>query len=211
MRQLQNIQRLTCFGYMKTRDKGADTRNAVVRLSNAISLEEYNSDLDYLTNMGLAKRGNLENSKNSIVQSEIHKSLYSYTVTIDLDKIGIDGEIEIPEEEKKNRVKELLKVIQFLYRDIKGRRENLAPIFAIGGIYDRKNPYFEDRIELNKNMLKTSILTKIINSDEDIKNNTMVGYLEGMLSNNDTIKEELKTIEINEFFDNLIKKIEEEC
>ena len=196
---------------MKTRDKGADTRNAVVRLSNAISLEEYNSDLDYLTNMGLAKRGNLENSKNSIVQSEIHKSLYSYTVTIDLDKIGIDGEIEIPEEEKKNRVKELLKVIQFLYRDIKGRRENLAPIFAIGGIYDRKNPYFEDRIELNKNMLKTSILTKIINSDEDIKNNTMVGYLEGMLSNNDTIKEELKTIEINEFFDNLIKKIEEEC
>lgn len=48
--------------------------------------------------MGLAKR---KNENNSIAQSEIHKSYYSYTVTIDLDKIGIDGEIEISEEEKK--------------------------------------------------------------------------------------------------------------
>lgn len=198
------------FGYMKTRDGGADTRNAVVRLSNAISLEEYNSDLDFLTNMGLAKRGGYDNS---IAQSEIHKSLYSYTVTIDLDKVGVDKDkdINISEEEKKKRVKDLLKAIQFLYRDIKGRRENLAPIFVIGGIYDRKNPYFENRIELDRTMLKTGILSKIINSDEDIKNNTMVGYLEGTLSNNDAIKEELKPIEINEFFDNLVKKIEEEC
>ncbi|MCI8519842.1 MAG: type I-B CRISPR-associated protein Cas7/Cst2/DevR [Clostridia bacterium] len=196
------------FGYMKTREGGADTRNAVVRLSNAISLEEYNSDLDYLTNAGLAKRGGLGNS---IAQSEIHKSLYSYTVTIDLDKIGVDGEIDLPEEVKKKRVKELLKTIEFLYRDIKGRRENLSPIFVIGGIYNRKNPYFENRIELDKTMLKTSIITEILNSDEDIKNNTMVGYLEGSLSNNDMIKEELKPIKIHEFFEKLINKIEEEC
>jgi len=196
------------FGYMKTREGGADTRNAVVRLSNAISLEEYNSDLDYLTNAGLARRGGLGNS---IAQSEIHKSLYSYTVTIDLDKVGVDGEIDLPEEVKKKRVKELLKTIEFLYRDIKGRRENLSPIFAIGGVYDRKNPYFENRIELDKTMLKTSIITEILNSDDDIKNNTMVGYLEGSLSNNDVIKEELKPIKIHEFFEKLINKIEEEC
>lgn len=196
------------FGYMKTREGGADTRNAVVRLSNAISLEEYNSDLDYLTNAGLARRGGLGNS---IAQSEIHKSLYSYTVTIDLDKVGVDGEIDLPEEVKKKRVKELLKTIEFLYRDIKGRRENLSPIFAIGGVYDRKNPYFENRIELDKTMLKTSIITEILNSDDDIKNNTMVGYLEGSLSNNDVIKEELKPIKIHEFFERLINKIEEEC
>ena len=196
------------FGYMKTREGGADTRNAVVRLSNAISLEEYNSDLDYLTNAGLARRGGLGNS---IAQSEIHKSLYSYTVTIDLDKVGVDGEIDLPEEVKKKRVKKLLKTIEFLYRDIKGRRENLSPIFAIGGVYDRKNPYFENRIELDKTMLKTSIITEILNSDDDIKNNTMVGYLEGSLSNNDVIKEELKPIKIHEFFEKLINKIEEEC
>ena len=43
------------FGYMKT-DSGesATTRSAVVRLSNAIALEPYTGDTDYLTNMGLA-------------------------------------------------------------------------------------------------------------------------------------------------------------
>ena len=42
---------------MKTKEgEGAATRNAVVRLSNAISLEEFEDDTDFLTNAGLAKR-----------------------------------------------------------------------------------------------------------------------------------------------------------
>ena len=197
------------FGYMKTKEgEGAATRNAVVRLSNAISLEEFEDDTDFLTNAGLAKR---KNENNSIAQSEIHKSYYSYTVTIDLDKVGIDGEIEISEEEKKKRVKELLKTIQFLYRDIKGRRENLSPVFVIGGIYDRKNPFFENRIKVNKNKLEVQILKDIVESDEDIKNNTKIGYIEGIFDNKDEIRENLNSIKVNQFFDELIKKIEEEC
>ena len=83
---------------MKTTSKaddkkgGASTRSAVVRLSNAISLEPYQSDLEFLTNMGLAQRQNLENG---IAQSEIHRSYYSYTISIDLDRIGVDVEIEV--------------------------------------------------------------------------------------------------------------------
>ncbi len=197
------------FGYMKTKEKeGAVTRNAVVRLSNAISLEEFESDTDFLTNIGMAKR---INENNSIAQSEIHKSYYSYTVAIDLDQVGVDGEIEIPEEEKKARMKELLKTIQFLYRDIKGRRENLTPIFVIGGIYDRKNPFFENRIKVNKNKIETKILKDIIEADEDIKNNTKVGFVEGMFENNDEIKENLNAMKVSEFFNEMIKKIEEEC
>ena len=44
------------FGYMKTSSKeddkkgGAMTRSAVVRLSNAVALEPYKSDLEFLTN-----------------------------------------------------------------------------------------------------------------------------------------------------------------
>ena len=197
------------FGYMKTKEgEGAATRNAVVRLSNAISLEEFEGDNDFLTNMGLAKR---IDSNNSIAQSEIHKSYYSYTVTVDLDKVGIDGEIEVSEEEKKKRVKNLLKTIQFLYRDIKGRRENLSPLFVIGGIYDIKNPFFENRIKVHSNKIDTKILKDILESDEDISKNTQVGYIEGVFTNNDEIKNDLKFIKISEFFDNLIKKVEEEC
>lgn len=197
------------FGYMKTKEgEGAATRNAVVRLSNAISLEEFEGDNDFLTNMGLAKR---IDSNNSIAQSEIHKSYYSYTVTVDLDKVGIDGEIEVSEEEKKKRVKNLLKTIQFLYRDIKGRRENLSPLFVIGGIYDIKNPFFENRIKVHSNKIDTKILKDILESDQNISKNTQVGYIEGVFTNNDEIKNDLKFIKISEFFDNLIKKVEEEC
>jgi CRISPR-associated regulatory protein, DevR family len=205
---IENFPEIDLFGYMKT-DKGGhgNTRTAVVRLSNAISLEEYNSDLDFLTNAGLAKR---LKENNSIAQSEIHKSLYSYTITIDLDKIGVDGEINLPEEEKKNRVKEFLKVVQFLYRDIKGRRENLSPLFVIGGIYDRKNPYFENRIKVTENELNTNILRDISNSDEDVENNTMIGYVDETFHNNAEVKD-LGTISVSEFFEKLNQKIEEEC
>ncbi len=197
------------FGYMKTKEgEGASTRNAVVRLSNAISLEEFEGDNDFLTNMGLAKR---IDSNNSIAQSETHKSYYSYTVVVDLDKVGIDGEIEVSEEEKKNRVKNLLKTIQFLYRDIKGRRENLSPLFVIGGIYDIKNPFFENRIKVCKNKLNTQMLKDIVESEEEIKENTQVGYTEGVFANNDEIKNNLKAIKVNEFFNNLVKRVEEEC
>lgn len=210
---IKDYPEIDLFGYMKTKEnkedsKSATTRNAVVRLSNAISLEEFNADYDYLTNMGLAHRAG---GSNAIVQNEIQKSYYAYTITIDLEKIGVDGEIEISEEEKKKRVIEFLKVVQYLYRDIRGRRENLSPVFVIGGIYDRKNPYFENRIKLMKNKLDVATLKTIINSDDDTKNNTQVGYLGNLFANESEIKETLNSININEFFSNLIKKIEEEC
>ena len=59
---IEEFPEIDLFGYMKTTAKddkqsgGASTRNAVARLSNAISLEPYQSDLDFLTNMGLASR-----------------------------------------------------------------------------------------------------------------------------------------------------------
>ncbi len=212
---IEEYPEIDLFGYMKTKEKdekdskGAQTRNAVARLSNAISLEEFKDDMDFLTNMGLANR--IENQNNSIAQSEIHKSYYSYTVTIDLDRVGIDGEIEIAEEEKKNRVTQLLKVIQYLYRDIKGRRENLAPVFVIGGIYDRKNPFFENRVKVVQNVLNIKTLQEIIEADEEVKANTKVGYLNGTFENEKDIQATLHAVTVGEFFKNLIQKVEEEC
>ena len=96
---ISDYPELDFFGYMKT---GKNiTRSAVVRLSHAISLETFKGDLEFLTNKGLADRynkGNKEKTEyNDIAQSEVHKSYYKYTVTIDLDRIGVD-EIEIERE-----------------------------------------------------------------------------------------------------------------
>lgn len=202
------------FGYMKTSSKeegksekgGASTRSAVVRLSNAIALEPYQSALEFLTNMGLARRQNLENG---IAQSEIHRSFYTYTITADLDKVGIDGEISVPREERAARMKALLDTVQFLYRDIKGRRENLAPVFVIGGRYGRKNPFFENRIVLNKGKIQINTLTEVMTSSDDVKDHTVAGVTSGIFENDTEVKKELKAGTVAEAFKQLKKEVDE--
>lgn len=189
---------------MKTTKGGQSIRSAVVRLSNAISLEPYKSDTDFLNNMGLAKRKELENA---LAQSEIHKSLYSYTITIDLDKIGIDDDIEIENSEKSERIIKLLDTIQFLWRDIRGRRENLNPLFAVGGIYERKNPYFEDRLKLTKNGLNAGLIKSVKESCEDTQSNTVIGYVPGIFSNEEEIIKTLSPVSISEMFTKLKEEV----
>lgn len=198
------------FGYMKTRGKsddgggGADVRSAAARLSNAIALEPYRSDLDFLNNMGLARRAGLANN---LAQSEIHRSFYSYTVSVDLDRVGEDGnaKISLSGSEKTSRVCALLEAIQFLYRDIKGRRENLAPVFVIGGVYDRKSPYFEGRCSLSRpgQKLDAVRLKAVRESCEDTRNNTVVGYLEGTFANSAEVVSALAPLSVAEAFSHL--------
>lgn len=220
-KDIDKYPEIDLFGYMKTGKNSpngsSNTRAATVRLSNAIALENYNSDLDFLTNMALAKRGNLDNA---IAQSEIHKSYYAYTITIDLDRVGIDevvldkqGKdakkklIEIEKSERAKRVNDLLKILKTLYRDIRGRRENLSPIFIIGGVYNIKNPFFENRLRVSKNNLDIDIILNTIDIDEEVKNNTVIGYLGNFFSNSKDIEEELKTKSIPEVFDYLSEEV----
>lgn len=197
------------FGYMKT-VKPTKTRAAVVRLSNAVALESYNTDLEFLTNKGLFDRykaaTNDENLKGgNIAQSEIHKSFYAYTVTIDLDKVGIDAndDIEIPLAERAERVTALLQSLKFLYRDIKGRRENLSPIFAIGGVYDYKNPFFENRLKLKGNKLAVATIEGVLALDEHVQKETHVGLVKGLLANDEEIEQTLQAKSMAEFFKEL--------
>lgn len=201
---IKDYPEIDLFGYMKTTKGGQSIRSAVVRLSNAISLEPYKSDTDFLNNMGLAKRKELENA---LAQSEIHKSLYSYTITIDLDKIGIDDDIEIENSEKSERIIKLLDTIQFLWRDIRGRRENLNPLFAVGGIYERKNPYFEDRLKLTKNGLDAGLIKSVKESCEDTQSNTVIGYVPGIFSNEEEIIKTLSPVSISEMFTKLKEEV----
>jgi CRISPR-associated protein Cst2 len=208
---IKDYPEIDLFGYMKTSSKeaeskgGASTRSAVVRLSNAIALEPYQSDLEFLTNMGMAKRQNLDNG---IAQSEIHRSYYTYTVTIDLDRIGIDNEINIPNTEKAVRVKDFLDAVQYLYRDIKGRRENLSPVFAIGGVYQRKNPFFENRINVKENKIVAKTLEEIINDSLDVKENTVAGVTSGIFANDEELKQKLDVKSVGSVFEHLKKEVD---
>lgn len=206
------------FGYMKTEKKGDDAkggssiRSAVARVSNAISLEPYRSDMDFLSNKGFADRiGEHPN----LASSEQHLSFYSYTVTIDLDKVGIDGDIKLSDKERADRVLQLLDLIKILNRNIRGRQENLAPLFIIGGMYDLANPFFLGRIKLDVNKGKYEINTEMLNSaldmtilDCNVKENTEIGLVKNVFGNEETIYACVeKVISVENFFKDLKGKV----
>lgn len=199
------------FGYLKTtKGDNATTRSAKVRLSNAISLEPFFGDTDFLTNMGLAKRlresGN-DKAMNSIAQSEIHRSFYRYTVTVDLDQIGIDknNEISLSNDEKYRRVRLLLETIQYLYRDIRGRRENLQPLFMVGGVYGRKNPLFENAVDMEGKKIAVETIDDVLT--ESLKENTVVGIVKGIFENTAEVQEVLHGEKMVQAFETLKQKV----
>lgn len=207
---IEEFPEIDFFGYMKTsKNKSADVRSAKVRLSNAISLEPFRGDTDFLTNMGLTARLRLSSGdksvNNSVAQSEIHRSFYRYTVTIDLDQIGIDvsQDIDLDNEEKARRVEKLLDTIMYLYRDIRGRREDFKPLFVIGGVYDVKNPIFENVLDLKNNKIMIDQLKDVMSNT--VYDQTHVGLVSGIFDNTADLKNDLNAMSVVQCFD-LIKE-----
>lgn len=190
---IQESEEMDLFGYMKTvKGDMGNKRPASVRLSHAVSLEPYRGDLEFLTNLGHASRIN-ENP--NIATAERHTSLYSYTITIDLDRIGVDGEIELPREEKGRRIKEFLEIVFSLNRNIRGRQEDLSPLFVIGGVYSINQPYFLGRAQLlatkREYRLNSVMLQEILerrSMGRTVHEQTHVGLLSGVFANEDELR-----------------------
>ena len=213
---IEDSQEMDLFGYMKTAKKEEGNsliRSASVRLSNAISLEDYKSDMDFLNNKGLADRiGEYPNLANV----EQHLSYYTYTITIDLSKIGVDGNIKLENSIREERVKELLEIIKILNREIRGREENLSPLFVIGGLYNLNSPFFLGRIKLegkngefsiNTNILEDTLTLKI--GEATIGEDTKIGIVKNIFKNEKEIEEKFngKVSNIQEFFEKLENEV----
>lgn len=169
--------------------------------------------MEFLTNIGLANR---INKFPNLANIEQHLSFYTYTMTIDLGKIGVDEDIKLDNEIKAKRVKELLEIVKVLNRDIRGREENLSPIFIIGGLYKLNSPFFLGRIKLNGKdgefsldieMLKDTMTLKL--GENSIEEDTKVGIVKNILKNEKEIEENFNTINIQEFFEDLENKVEQ--
>ncbi|EOW9527401.1 type I-B CRISPR-associated protein Cas7/Cst2/DevR [Bacillus cytotoxicus] len=201
------------FGYMKTKAKaGATKRSAVVRLSHAVSLEPYRSDLEFLNNMGLASR--IHENPN-LATLEQHESLYTYTLTVDLSKVGVDGEIELPVDEKANRVKQLIELTKYLNREIRGRQENLSPLFVIGGVYPIANPFFLGRISLqnfDSNLLNVKSLASVLGQTvlgHDVRACTKIGLVDRVFANEEEISQLTDTVSVEEFYQHVMNEVEQ--
>ena len=212
---IEDYPEIDFFGYMKT--GSSKMRKGVVRLTDAMSLEPFNNDTDFATNMGLANR-NDQKLDNDIFQSEIHKTYYSYTITFNLDDIGQDihDAVSLTNTVKAERVRALCNVLKLLYRDIRGKRENLSPLFVIGGLYDCGNPFFYNRLKLEFKKEGNNINAEMINDTLDITmpparssvmSQTSLGCVNGEFQNTNKIK--LEAVPIEAFFAKLITSIDQ--
>jgi len=232
---LQTYEEFDLFGGLLTNLKGVESkklelsygdsvkRTAPVKLTYAFSISKFQGDMDFMNNIDAYNRyiKYIEQKEAQVItQSEQHAAHYYYTIAIDLDRIGvwepeIGTEEVISAEEKAKRLKDLLDIIRTLSRQIRGRYENLSPIFVIGGIYKIKNPFFLGSIfaketEDGKLLLDVARILdcKGIIPEEE-RDKTICGLLSGYFANEDELREKLNCQSVGEVFEELKKKVEE--
>jgi len=243
VRELFEYQEFDLFGGLFTKDLfGAENlyfiqqnrkqrvdsikRSSPVKITYAFSISRFKGDMDFMNNIDAFNRyikhiiPQQANRDQVIIQSEQHTAHYYYTIAIDLDRIGVwetenQPDEVIPANEKAKRVKDLLDIIRTLSRQIRGRYENLSPIFVIGGIYKVKNPFFMGCIsaketEDGKLLLDVNRLLdcKGIIPEEE-RDNTLCGLLSGFFANEQEIREKLSCRSVGEAFEELKNKVGE--
>lgn len=205
------------FGYMKTtKNSGSDTRPAVVRLSPAIALEPMKLDTEFGTNLNFAQR---TGANPNPFQFEHHYTFYTYTLTVELDRVGKDRDIELENTEKARRVNILLDAVKFLTRNIKGRMENLSPVFAVGGVYPVKNPFFMGRVKVGYDDTGYLLITEPLKStmeinikdDKKVSDYTTIGLIDGYFNNKEQILslKQQDSYDINQLFNTLKTQVEQ--
>ncbi len=157
------------FGYMVT-DPETLIRKAPVRITHAVSLEPYRFDTHFSTNLGVARRAGKENQ---IYNIEEHKSLYLYSVFLDLSRIGKaenkQYEMDKQSKERYERVEKLLRLLIRGYRrEVKGKYDFITPLLIIASYAENTMPYsFNDRIWLENSRRKICIDVSHLFSDGD--------------------------------------------
>jgi len=232
---LKAYEEFDLFGGLLTNLKGVESKKlelsygdsvrriAPIKLTYAFSISKFQGDMDFMNNIDAYNRyiKHIEQKEAQVItQSEQHTAHYHYTLAVDLDRIGVwEGENQtidvIPPEEKVKRIKDLLDIVRTLSRQIRGRYENLSPIFVIGGIYKIKNPFFMGSIsaketEDGKLLLDVARILDckgIIPKEE--RENTICGLLSGYFANEEEIREKLNCQSVGEVFEVLKKKVEE--
>ena len=201
-------------GYMNT-SNGTKIRKSSFYLTDAISFNSFVNETRFHNNLylaqtyakktGISVQDKAKEAGLMPYQYEYDKSLKKYSITIDLDRIGVDENYnaEANSEEKIYRVNALLDTVKTLTMVVKGNLDNAEPVFVVGGIGDRKTHYFDNVVQMENLRLKLG---------DDLKKKLSEGYkislLEGYnFENEDQIKSELNPISIENFFDNLYEEV----
>lgn len=206
-------------GYMYTKKKDMTyVRNSSFYLTDAVAVEPFINELRFHNNLYLAtthaKANNLSIQNDAkdtglmIYQYEYDKSMKVYSITIDLEKVGVDENFgaEASNEEKALRVNAMIDAIAALSLVVKGNMDNAEPLFVIGGLSGRKTHFFENvvKVKENKLVLEAGIKEKLESENGDFH----TGVLKcGQFDNEDDIVRVLQAVSTDEFFKNLKESV----
>ena len=152
-------------GYMNT-SNGTKIRKSSFYLTDAISFNSFVNETRFHNNLylaqtyakktGISVQDKAKEAGLMPYQYEYDKSLKKYSITIDLDRIGVDENYnaEANSEEKIYRVNALLDTVKTLTMVVKGNLDNAEPVFVVGGIGDRKTHYFDNVVQMENLRLK---------------------------------------------------------
>lgn len=209
----EDVNAATCKalegGYMSTKDV-TYIRNSSFYLTDAVSAEPFINDARFHNNLYLAT--NFANAKDLNIQKnplecglkpyqyEYDKSIKIYSITVDLEKVGVDQnfDAEASNEEKCSRVLSIIDAVENLSLVVKGNLDNAEPIFIAGGLSPRKTHMFENAVRVvGKNLVV-----------EPIKEKLEIGFScglmrNGQLGNEDEIVRELNPTTVPKFFNQL--------
>ena len=209
----KDINAATCKalegGYMSTKDV-TYIRNSSFYLTDAVSVEPFISDARFHNNLYLATNFakanglNVQNDSKDCglmpYQYEYDKSIKIYSITIDLEKVGVDQnfDAEASNEEKCSRVLSIIDAVENLSLVVKGNLDNAEPIFIAGGLSPRKTHMFENAVRVvGKNLVVEPIKEKLeMGFSCDLMRN-------GQLGNEDEIVIELNPTTVPKFFNQL--------
>ena len=203
-------------GYMTT-GKETYIRNGSFYLTDAVACEPFVNETRFHNNLYMAsnyaKANNLNLQKDAgkaglmPYQYEYEKSLRVYSMTIDLEMVGVDPNFmeEADPAEKAERVNSLLSAVENLSLVVKGNLDNAEPIFVVGGFSDRKTHYFENVVKVINNRLELS---------EDLIHKVEKGYSAALLrghnfDNEEEVIEKLHATSVDAFFETLRGQVQE--
>lgn len=200
-------------GYMST--KGVTyIRNSSFYLTDAVSTEPFINDARFHNNLYLAANYakanglNVQNDADKVglmpYQYQFDKSMKIYSITIDLEKVGVDAnfQAEADNSEKADRVCAILDAVENLSLVVKGSLDNAEPIFVAGGMSTRKTHVFENSVNISGKKLIIEPL-----KDKLGDNYSCAILRNGELSNEDEIIRELNATTVPKFFAELKEQI----
>ncbi|MBI4654331.1 MAG: type I-B CRISPR-associated protein Cas7/Cst2/DevR [Nitrospirae bacterium] len=179
------------FGYLFTDE--SRKRKSPLGVSYAVGLMDFKNCLDYRSNLGLVELSEAEDNRGQMIfQREIDMNYFVYTLNLDLQRIGREENEdknkkinEANQDDKLKRVQAILEAIPYIAIHRNGALVGtLRPHLIVGGVFEKKFPYFIDSIVWDKS--KHTVGAKAVNDiieeyslKSDDKNMLVFGLHEG--------------------------------